>query len=121
MKSMTLRIVAMGLMAAGVMVYAGCRATRPGAPLQDSLSQMTPRQQVGERMFMRNCYQCHPGGNAGLAPSLNTKPLTHSMIKLQVRQGGGAMPSFGPEKISDPELVALVDYMDRLRGRTMPR
>ena len=64
---------------------------------------------------MTHCYQCHPGGAAGLGPGLNDKPLPGFAIKTQVRRGLGAMPAFSPEKISDSDLDNLVAYLVTLR------
>jgi cytochrome c5 len=70
---------------------------------------------------MRECHMCHPGGDAGLGPAINNKPLPEPMIKLQVRQGMGAMPDFGEDKISAKELDALVVYLQSLREAPGPK
>ena len=66
-------------------------------------------------VFMTHCHECHPGGAAGLGPALNDKPLPRWMIRMQVRRGWGAMPSFPDETISDRELGLLIDYLKTLR------
>src|SRR4051812_46878013 len=48
----------------------------------------------GKELFDRNCYQCHPGGETGLAPAINDKPVPAWLMKTQMRAGLGAMPSF---------------------------
>jgi mono/diheme cytochrome c family protein len=65
---------------------------------------------------MRACYQCHPGGMAGLGPAINDKPLPGWLIKTQVRQGLGAMPSFDESELSDADLEALVEYISALKN-----
>jgi mono/diheme cytochrome c family protein len=75
----------------------------------------SPKAERGEKIFMRNCYQCHPGGEAGLAPAINNKPLPGSMTKAQVRLGVGAMPCFSRQEIPDAELDDLVAYLKALR------
>jgi mono/diheme cytochrome c family protein len=64
---------------------------------------------------MRNCDQCHPRGEAGLAPALNNKPLPAFLIKFQVRQGLGAMPSFSKDDLSDQQLDDIIRYLQALR------
>ena len=64
---------------------------------------------------MRHCHECHPKGEGGLAPSINDKPLPGFLIRLQVRRGLGAMPEFGPHRISDAELEDLIAYLRELR------
>jgi mono/diheme cytochrome c family protein len=64
---------------------------------------------------MRHCDQCHPRGEAGLAPAINNKPLPAFLMKLQVRQGLGAMPSFSKDDIRDAELENIVAYLQALR------
>jgi mono/diheme cytochrome c family protein len=70
----------------------------------------------GERVFMANCHQCHPGGEAGLGPALNNKPLPGFMIALQTRAGLGAMPAFTTADISVDDLSALIAYLKARRG-----
>jgi glucose/arabinose dehydrogenase len=69
----------------------------------------------GRWLFLQHCNFCHPGGKAGLAPALNNKPAPGVAVKLQVRQGLGAMPSFPERMLSDRELDQLVDYVVALR------
>ena len=69
----------------------------------------------GRRLFLQHGNFCHPGGRAGLAPALNNKPAPGVAVKLQVRQGLGAMPSFPEGMLGDRELDQLVDYVVALR------
>jgi mono/diheme cytochrome c family protein len=60
---------------------------------------------------MAHCHACHPGGEAGLGPALNDKPLPGLLVRLQVRTGMGAMPAFSPRELSDGELRDLIAYL----------
>jgi mono/diheme cytochrome c family protein len=62
-------------------------------------------------LFEQHCSKCHPGGEAGLGPSLNEKPLPVFLMKLQVRKGLGAMPSFDERELGDRELSDLMDFV----------
>jgi mono/diheme cytochrome c family protein len=64
---------------------------------------------------MGACNKCHPGGEAGLGPALNNKPLPKFLMHLQVRKGLGAMPSFSEKKIPDGDLDDLLEYVKALR------
>jgi len=89
----------------------GCGAARQSPPLQAQQPALTSEQLTGQRVYMRDCNGCHPQGAAGLGPALNDKPVPAAAIKLQVRQGVGAMPSFSEKEISAQELDALVAFM----------
>lgn len=65
---------------------------------------------------MKHCSQCHPGGEAGVGPAINDKPLPGFLIRFQVRQGLGAMPAFSIERITDDQLTDVITYLQALRG-----
>jgi mono/diheme cytochrome c family protein len=94
-----------------------CAAPRVDETLSASLPLDDPKLVAGQQVFMRNCYQCHPGGGAGLGPSLNDKGLPGFAIRTQVRNGFGAMPAFDDKRISDQDLENVVAYLKALRGR----
>ena len=54
----------------------------------------------GEMAFMRHCQECHTFGERSFAPALNDKPALGWLIRLQVRVGLGAMPSFSKRRSS---------------------
>jgi mono/diheme cytochrome c family protein len=84
-----------------------------GAPLTPEDAKLAN----GARVFMAECQQCHPNGAEGLGPALNDKPAPAFLIKLQVRVGLGAMPSFGPDEINDEALDDLAAFVIELRRR----
>ncbi|MHA3770657.1 c-type cytochrome [Verrucomicrobiota bacterium sgz303538] len=98
-----------------VITVAGCSARR-GEPLMGARRGGDPQVEHGRLVFMQYCHKCHPGGEAGLGPALNDKPLPEFLIKTQVRVGLGAMPSFGPDIINNQELDDLVRHLKALRG-----
>jgi mono/diheme cytochrome c family protein len=112
----TLFTVTGGLLLAGIALLLswGCGSARRGVPLTEPLPQ-TPAVQRGQKAFMHHCHACHPGGSAGLGPALNNKPLPGSLIRFQVRNGLGAMPSVSKDHLSDEELDDLVEYVITLR------
>ena len=91
-----------------------CGSARRREPLATPLA-LDERAERGRAVFMANCYQCHPGGEAGLGPAINDKPLPEFLKKFQVRHGLGTMPSFSQQKISDEQLDDLMEYLKALR------
>src|SRR4051794_30025447 len=96
------------------LAVAGCSARR-SEPIAGPFQAPSPEVQRGEIVFDRYCSQCHPGGEKGLAPAINNKPLPGFLIKFQVRHGIGAMPAFSEREIPRDELDALVKYLKALR------
>ncbi len=86
-----------------------------GAPITPD----TVAERRGERLFYKHCSRCHPGGEAGLGPALNDKPLPELAIETQIRQGLGAMPAFDGHHLSDAEVDAIAKFVVDLR--TTPR
>ena len=100
---------------AGVLFLASCGPARRDEPVTMPLQSDDPRITLGHRVFSQQCNQCHPGGAAGLAPSINDKPLPVNLMKTQVRQGLGMMPAFSKEEISEEELDGVIRYLKALR------
>lgn len=97
-----------------VSLVLGCGPARRSEPLMGPLA-LSSNAEEGRTAYMKYCNQCHPGGEAGLGPSLNDKALPTFLKKFQVRQGIGSMPSFSEEEIPDEELDDIMAYLDALR------
>ena len=96
----------------------GCGGpARTGAPLTEPLllSSMTDAIVLGQHTYMAQCHQCHPGGGAGLGPTITGTRLPDALVRFQVRNGLGVMPSFGKQQISDEELDGIIRYINALR------
>src|SRR3954454_24548445 len=106
------------LVLALVMSAQGCRSVRRGEPIVGPLASTDPAVQHGKVVFQRKCSMCHPGGEGGLGPGLNVKPLPVFAMKLQVRTGFlelSAMPSFNKHKIPSEDLDDLMRYIKAVR------
>jgi len=68
---------------------------------------------AGKSVFEANCNACHPGGDKGVGPSI--KGLSADRIRTATRQGKGAMPAFGADRISDKQLTDLIAYIETLK------
>jgi mono/diheme cytochrome c family protein len=97
------------------LLVASCGTARRGEPIVGPLA-LAPEAARGEQVFMRECHQCHPKGEAGLGPSLNDKPWPGWLMRFQVRRGLGAMPEFSADEISPAELDDLIAYLVALRA-----
>jgi mono/diheme cytochrome c family protein len=98
-----------------VLLSTACGTARRGEPIIGERRVPNAELALGEQVFDRNCSQCHPGGESGLGPALNNKPLPRFAMKIQVRNGVGAMPRFSSNEISDPQLSAVTAYLVWLR------
>ena len=65
----------------------------------------------GERVYMRACQKCHPGGEAGLGPAINSNPAPQFVKRFQMRHGLGVMPSFKKDEISKKDLRDISKYL----------
>ena len=95
--------------------FFGC-AGRRSEPLKGPLDISDARVARGQVAFMGKCDKCHPGGDAGLGPSLNNKALPGFLLEFQARNGLGAMPPFDHEELSEPDLDDIVLYLKALRS-----
>ncbi len=74
-----------------------------------------PRLAEGQRAFMQNCNQCHPGGSGGVGPALNDKKLPPFLVRLKVRHHLGVMPAFPDDVLPDAQLDDIVVYLRYIR------
>jgi mono/diheme cytochrome c family protein len=101
----------------------GCRSVRRGEPIVGPLQSNDPAVQHGKVIFAHRCNSCHPGGEGGLGPGLNDKPLPVFAMKLQVRTGlvgFKVMPSFDRHQIPSEDLDDLMKYIKAIRKQSTP-
>lgn len=105
-----------GMIGLGILLLTqACGSARRGEPIKGPLVLQSEKLENGRVVFMEHCHRCHPGGETGLGPALNNKPLPGFLIKFQVRNGLGAMPAFKKDRMSSLELNNLVAYLKKLR------
>ncbi|MBX9853213.1 MAG: c-type cytochrome [Cytophagaceae bacterium] len=102
-----------------ISLFVSCGTARRSEPI---MGMMVKNEQVlnGEKVFMTNCQQCHPGGEAGLGPPINNVPLPGFTKRIRIRSkafllGLGRMPSFKKHEISRQEMDDLIVYMHALK------
>lgn len=99
----------------------GCGSKRRGELVGRPIIPDTPAERRGERLFYRYCASCHPGGEAGLGPALNDKPLPESLVRTQIRKGLGAMPAFHEDKLTDAQVDEIAAFVSELRQTSVAR
>lgn len=92
----------------------GC-AGRRSEPLRGPLALDDPAVREGQIVYMAHCQKCHPVGESGLGPAINSNLAPKFIKKFQVRHGLGMMPAFSEEDISDQDLQNIVQYMAALK------
>jgi mono/diheme cytochrome c family protein len=102
-------------LAATCVVDSGCGSARRSEPIKGAASIADPATARGRIVYMDKCNRCHPGGEAGLGPALNDKPLPEPLMKTQIRAGLGAMPAFPSGEISDADVDAIIAYLKAMR------
>lgn len=97
-----------------MLILASC-SVRRSEPIKGPLPVDNPAVQNGRELFMENCQRCHPAGESGLGPAINSNPAPGFLKRFQVRHGLGVMPSFSEEEISGDELNDIMSYLKALR------
>ncbi len=93
------------------LVYFSC-ASRKSEPVKGKeFASANKEIQKGESLFMKYCQKCHPGGEAGLGPAINSNPAPQFIKRFQMRHGLGVMPSFTKDELSKKDLKAISQYL----------
>jgi mono/diheme cytochrome c family protein len=69
----------------------------------------------GEVLYMTYCQKCHPMGEGGLGPAVNTMNVPRFVKRFQARHGLGVMPYFKKDQISKKDLHDISHYMGALK------
>jgi mono/diheme cytochrome c family protein len=95
--------------------FFSCKSRKSEPTVGKTMTITDKRTLNGQEKYMMYCQKCHPGGEAGLGPALNSNPAPGFIKKFQVRHGLGAMPSFNKEEISDRDLKDIIRYVKALK------
>ena len=90
---------------------------RRSEPITGKPIKQEARVERGMKVYMIHCQKCHPNGEAGLGPAINSNPAPQFVKRFQVRHGLGVMPSFKRDEISKADLHDLSKYMKALKHR----
>jgi mono/diheme cytochrome c family protein len=95
--------------------FFSCAARKSEPIVGKAFTPKNMRIQHGQELYMKNCQKCHPGGEGGLGPAINSNPAPSFVKKLQVRLGLGVMPSFKHQELPKQDLKDLGSYMKALK------
>ncbi len=90
---------------------ASCVVRRSEPLTQKYFTPSNDRIANGEVVFMANCAKCHPGGESGLGPAINSNPAPQFIKRFQMRHGLGVMPGFKKDEISKKDLKDISKYL----------
>lgn len=93
----------------------GCNSRRIEKDRSTSQTE-DPKIMEGRLVFKNKCQKCHPGGEAGVGPEINTIRVPKFVLKARVRSRAfllwtGRMPQFDKHEISPKELNSLVTFI----------
>jgi mono/diheme cytochrome c family protein len=107
MKNLFLKIIG-GIF---LFLHAACSIRKAEPLLQKEFISANERIANGERVYMAHCQKCHPGGEGGLGPAINSNPAPQLIKRFQMRHGLGVMPSFKKDEISKHDLHNISKYL----------
>lgn len=103
------------IIVAALMLTSSC-AIRKSEPITGKVVDVKETKvRNGEVLYMAHCHKCHPSGEGGLGPALNTLNLPRFVKRFQVRHGLGVMPYFKRDQITKEDLHDISAYMSALK------
>jgi mono/diheme cytochrome c family protein len=102
----------------GILIIAmaqGCESRR-SEPLRGALELSNEQVKNGQVLYMAHCQKCHPQGEGGLAPAINSNPAPGFIKRFQVRHGLGVMPSFKADELTRGQLKDISRYLKALKN-----
>ena len=94
-----------------LLIFIASCAVRRSEPVKQRSFNPSGEVAHGEKIFMSYCHKCHPSGEAGLGPAINSNPAPMFIKKFQVRHGLGVMPAFRQDELSKSDLDAVAKYL----------
>jgi mono/diheme cytochrome c family protein len=98
-----------------MILVAACASRRSEALAGRTFTSSDPQVLNGQVKYNLYCQKCHPGGEAGLGPALNSNPAPGFVKRFQIRHGLGVMPSFKRDEIARKDVRDIVKYMKALK------
>ena len=100
---------------AGLNVLSSC-AIRKSEPISGKVVDTKDiHMRSGEVLYMTYCDKCHPSGEGGLGPALNSLTVPAFVKRFQIRHGLGVMPYFKQDQLGKEDLRDITDYMKALK------
>jgi len=100
-----------------IVIALGACSSRKSEPIEGKRFRATSESIAnGEKVYMLHCQKCHPGGEAGLGPAINSNPAPQFVKRFQMRHGLGVMPSFTKAEISKNNIRDISKYLKKLKS-----
>lgn len=116
MKKPGIVLLLMAAMASLSVFIVSCVARKSEPVKQRQFIAESDRVVNGEMVFMAHCQKCHPGGEGGLGPAINSNPAPQFIKRFQMRHGLGVMPSFKRDEISKKDLHDVSKFLKAWKG-----
>ena len=88
-------------------------AVRKSEPISGKVVDTSdPHVKNGQVLYHLYCQKCHPAGEAGLGPSVTSKPGFAK--RFQIRHGTGVMPAFDKDDLSKQDVKDIAIYLRKL-------
>jgi mono/diheme cytochrome c family protein len=104
-------LAVLGLCALGAL--GACSSSRQSGEAPPTAN---PQVVAGLQAFEANCQRCHTGEPGAVGPAIQREHILFDwQVRHQVRHGGGGMPAFAEDQVSDDELGAIIAYLKVVR------
>jgi mono/diheme cytochrome c family protein len=93
----------------------GLPSPAPATGAAGSAASATDLSRGRQTYVQQGCNQCHGNrAEGGVGPPLVRTPLSFGSVLKRIRSGGGIMPAFGPDQLSENDARALYDWIESL-------
>ena len=76
---------------------------------------------AGQAPYDKSCKVCHgPEGEGNAAPTLVPFEMEYEELLIKVREGGGEMPPFSENRVSDDDVKLIAAYLKSLTHEEKP-
>jgi mono/diheme cytochrome c family protein len=98
-------------------IFVSCRSRKSEPIKQKEFISSDARVINGEKVYMIHCQKCHPSGEAGIGPAINSNPAPQFIKRFQMRHGLGVMPAFSTDEISRDDLRDISKYLKKWKAQ----
>jgi len=105
------KMIASGMCVCMIVFIASCMIRKSEPITKQSFIPANKQVAHGEQLYMMHCQKCHPAGESGLGPAINSNPAPGFIKRFQMRHGLGVMPGFSKNELSKQDLKDISKYI----------